>query len=540
MENEKIGLTHKLWAKILAVFVLTLSASLTAASSLALACAYYIGSLNGTYRPENYELSIRWIPELADHFGYWWLGFAAVGFIGFAVCLVFLCCAAGHRGKTDQIFLNFADRIPVDLYFCFGALAAGGLLAVTVELSDHPLADDTVIFAGVAMALCLIASGLIVLAVFLSLVTRIKYGGWWKNSIAYYCLRFLWRLAKAFWSWLSAALRRINESLPIIWRTALFGASAIAAEAFLTSEMIRLSGLWVLLWLIYNLIIFSALCFGAYQMKSLKLSGERLAAGDLSYQLDTAKMYWEFKNHGENLNSIANGMARAVEERLKSERLKTELITNVSHDIKTPLTSIVSYVDLLQKEHTPEQEREYLEVLARQSSRLKKLTEDLVEASKAATGNISVNLAPTNIGEMINQSLAEYAEKLSAGGLEAVTSLQEPLPHAMADGRLLWRVMDNLLNNVCKYALSGTRVYADARADDLSVVISVKNISRLPLNVSAEELLERFVRGDASRNTEGSGLGLSIARSLVELQKGGFDIETDGDLFKATITLPRA
>ena len=252
-------------------------------------------------------------------------------------------------------------------------------------------------------------------------------------------------------------------------------------------------------------------------------------------------MYWEFRSHGENLNSIATGMAIAVNQKMKSERLKTELITNVSHDIKTPLTSIVSYVDLLRRPESTEAERaEYLEVLARQSARLKKLTEDLVEASKASTGNIQVNLVPTSVEEIVNQAVAEYAERLEAGRLEPIVHLSDRSLSALADGRLLWRVLDNLLNNVGKYALAGTRVYLDAKAEGETVVISVKNVSRDPLNVSEEELMERFVRGDASRTTEGSGLGLNIAKSLTELQKGTFRITIDGDLFKAEVTLSRA
>ena len=251
-------------------------------------------------------------------------------------------------------------------------------------------------------------------------------------------------------------------------------------------------------------------------------------------------MYWEFKHHAENLNSIGDGMAAAVEQRMKSERLKTELITNVSHDIKTPLTSIINYVDLLERPHTPEEGAEYLEVLERQSKRLKKLTEDLVEASKASTGNMSVTLAPTSTLEIINQSLAEYGQRMEAGKLSVLINVPEPAPAVRADGRLLWRVMDNLFNNVVKYAMPETRVYVDVRTSEGNAVISVKNISRAALNVSAGELMERFVRGDASRSTEGSGLGLSIAKSLTELQHGQFSISTDGDLFKAEVTLPLA
>ena len=229
---------------------------------------------------------------------------------------------------------------------------------------------------------------------------------------------------------------------------------------------------------------------------------------------------------------------------MKSERLKTELITNVSHDIKTPLTSIVNYVDLLQKPHTPEEETEYLAVLDRQSKRMKKLIEDLVEMSKASTGNIPAYLAPTDLVEITNQALAEYDGKLKLAGLtpEVTVLGRDGKPKApeaavtvMADGRLLWRVLDNLLGNAVKYAMPGTRLYVDIAEYERSVMLSVKNISKNRLNISADELMERFVRGDASRSTEGSGLGLNIAKSLMELQKGKLNLIVDGDLFKAVL-----
>ena len=218
--------------------------------------------------------------------------------------------------------------------------------------------------------------------------------------------------------------------------------------------------------------------------------------------------------------------------------MKTELITNVSHDIKTPLTSIINYVDLLQKSPAPEEQAEYLAVLDRQAKRLKKLTEDLVEASKASTGNLPVHLAPTNLKEIIDQAIGEYEDRLTAAGLEPVIVLPQEGLSVLADGRLLWRVLDNLLNNACKYAQSGTRLYVEAAPQGDRAFLSMKNISRQQLNLSPDELMERFVRGDSSRNTEGSGLGLNIAKSLVELQQGKFTLAIDGDLFKAVISLP--
>ena len=220
--------------------------------------------------------------------------------------------------------------------------------------------------------------------------------------------------------------------------------------------------------------------------------------------------------------------------------MKAELITNVSHDIKTPLTSIINYVDLLQKPHTEEDEATYLEVLSRQSQRMKKLLEDLIEMSKASTGNIAVNIARINAGETLAQALGEFADKLEQAHLTTLVQQPEQPVYMQADGRLTWRVLSNLLSNTVKYALPGTRVYLDLMTIGDKVLISIKNISREALNVSADELTERFVRGDASRNTDGSGLGLNIAQSLMEIQKGKLELTVDGDLFKVTLVFPGA
>ena len=223
---------------------------------------------------------------------------------------------------------------------------------------------------------------------------------------------------------------------------------------------------------------------------------------------------------------------------MKSERMKAELVTNVSHDIKTPLTSIINYVDLLQKAKSQEEAESYLEVLERQSQRLKKLIEDLMEMSKASTGNMVVELKPLDAVEAVNQALGEFSEKLEQAQLTPVITKSQEAIMVLADGRLTWRVLSNLLGNAVKYAMPGTRLYIGLLQTETDVQISLKNISREQLNVNSEELMERFVRGDASRNTEGSGLGLNIARSLMELQAGQLQLLVDGDLFKATLIFP--
>ena len=256
----------------------------------------------------------------------------------------------------------------------------------------------------------------------------------------------------------------------------------------------------------------------------------------MEHPVDTARMYRDLKEHGEPLNSIQTGMAKAVAESVKSERFKTELITNVSHDIKTPLTSIINYVDLLEKEELSNETAEgYLEVLERQSNRLKKLIEDLIEASKASTGNLAVHLEKLEAGVSVVQIVGEFEDKLNAADLTLLIQKPETPVYVMADGRHFWRVIDNLMNNICKYAQPGTRVYVDLRENGGQVELIFRNTSRYPLNISSEELMERFVRGDESRNTEGSGLGISIAKSLMELMGGSFMLYVDGDLFKVVL-----
>lgn len=289
--------------------------------------------------------------------------------------------------------------------------------------------------------------------------------------------------------------------------------------------------------------------------KELQEGSEALAEGNLNYKLDTSHMGLSFKEHGENLNRIGEGISAAVEQRMKSEHLKTELITNVSHDIKTPLTSIINYADLIGKEveenaatengltaetDSEKEQRlsEYAEVLLRQSKKLKKLLDDLLEASKATTGNLEVHPEVCDVSVLLSQAAGEYEQRFSDKKLETIVKQPEETVKVMADGRHLWRVFDNLLNNIYKYAQAGSRVYLNVEHDGQDVRIIFRNMSAFPLEMSPEELEERFTRGDKSRHMEGNGLGLSIAKSLTELQNGDMQIVTDGDLFKVVITLP--
>ena len=361
-----------------------------------------------------------------------------------------------------------------------------------------------------------------------------KAGTVLRGSLIGRLLRLLWRIIRA----VGRGLYRTVAGLPLIWKTAL-----VTVGLFFLEMLLVLAGYGSVdgIFMVMKLVEFIAILYIALNLRILQKGGEKLAEGDLSQSIDTRPLIGDFKRYGQRMNDLRTGMERAVQEQTKAERMKTELITNVSHDIKTPLTSIINYVDLLQKvDVQPETAREYIAVLDRQSRRLKKLTEDLVEASKASSGALPVELQPTDVAVLFDQIVGEYQERLADCRLTLVARPPETPVSVRADGKLLSRVMDNLVSNICKYALEDTRVYVVAARDDETVTISFKNVSRAELNISPDELMERFVRGDASRHTEGSGLGLSIAGSLVRLMNGTFALSIDGDLFRADVTLPRA
>lgn len=435
-------------------------------------------------------------------------------------CFFWQMAAAGHWQGFEGIHLTWFDKIPLDL------MAVGILIPALALFGEYYLYSSGLLTAlwGTAI-LCFVYLFII------SFVTRCKAGTVLKNNVVWYAIKLLWRIVKSIWGWLLHLVR----SIPLIWRTALVIAAICLFILIIGSHNSMLSLPMVLLYLLLMMFaLYVAIGFATLQRGSMAL-----AEGDYSKPVDTRFLRGDLKRCGENLNKVQQGVQRAVDERLRSERMKTELITNVSHDIKTPLTSIVNYVDLLKKEDVDNPKaQEYLEVLDRQSKRLKKLTEDLVEASKASSGVIPVDCQPTNVNVLLSQLEGEYEERLQKAELTMIVHPAAGDPVVLADGKLLSRVMDNLMNNIGKYAMPGTRVYAAAAADEKESTISIKNVSRNELNVSADELMERFVRGDSSRHTEGSGLGLSIAKSLVELQGGRFELSIDGDLFRADISLP--
>lgn len=458
-----------------------------------------------------------------------WGVYVSVSAVLFLLCVVFLMSAAGYRRGDDAVHLRFADRIPFGILTAV-VIAAGTLAVVfAVALTDYSLRYLEVslglIVAGTLLPAA--AAFTLVLLYGMSIAVRVKARAFWRYTLCYY-----------IWRPISLCFRMVRENLGMFVRAGITFAVLTFAEFLVLCNYSYYSG--VIVWFfLFKAVETPLLIFYLWQLDRLKEGGKRIAAGDYSQPIDTKHMFMDFKKHAENLNSVSSGIAAAVEERIKSERFRTELITNVSHDIKTPLTSIINYVDLIQKEEvTEETMKEYLAVLERQSLRLKKLIEDLMDASKASTGNVSVEMEPCDASVMLSQVVGEFTERAAANSLELIVDSPEPPVEILADGRHLWRVLDNLMSNVCKYAMPGTRVYINLEVFHGMVIMTFRNISKSRLNVSSDELMERFVRGDSSRNTEGSGLGLNIAQSLTALMDGNMAIQVDGDLFKAIVSFP--
>ena len=456
-----------------------------------------------------------------------------------ALLYVFLLSAAGHRPGEEQVRRGWVDRIPTDVFYVLSAALGLGCGFLINTIQFYAAVGGRVLSSLIPYLLffCGGAAGLLLLFLLVSMSTavRVKTRTWLSSMLVYRALRCLLRGARSAWSGVSAVL----HGLPLVWKLLLACGGYVLLSVVLINEAFYSSDLYLLLYLLLSAAGALLLCRYAVGFDRLRRGAQKLAGGDLVCRVETKGMPRGVRTLAEDLGRVSEGAQRALEERMKSERMKTDLITNVSHDLKTPLTSIVNYVELLKKEDLHNGTAEgYVAVLDRQAQRLKKLTEDVVEASKASSGALHVQLAPVDVAELLRQCAAEYGDRFAAAQLTPVLHLPERPLVVLADGRLLWRVFDNLLGNAVKYALPGTRVYLDAAAGTDCATLTLRNISREPLDMRGEELMERFVRGDASRHAEGSGLGLSIASSLVQLQHGTLTILPDGDLFRAEIRLP--
>ncbi len=446
-----------------------------------------------------------------------------VDLVLFIFVLVFEFSATGHKNGYEGIHTLWIDHIPYELIiFYLFVVSFFTFISFGFNFNSY----DT--FSIVSIYILITEAMFVSLNIYMVLMTtarRLKSNILFETSITCQIFLFVYHTFKA---------------IPVVYKVSIPTILYFIIELYVFDGY--LYGRRYYLHLIMTMVACISVILLAYQFSFVYKAGKELVNGNKNYKISDEKkklMIGEIKEHASNLNELSDGISLAVEKEMKSERLKAELITNVSHDIKTPLTSIINYTNLLSKEHTAEEEKQYIDVLNRQSNKLKKLIEDLIEASKASTGNISTNIVPINIRELMEQSIAEYDEKLNKANLDVVLNIKDEPISVYADGRLLWRVLSNLFSNVSKYALAGTRVYIDvSRCNTNEVLISIKNISKDQLNINPDELTERFVRGDLSRHTEGSGLGLNIVKSLVEVQKGRFELNIDGDLFKANIYLP--
>ena len=484
------------------------------------------------------------------------------------VSFIFMMRAAAHT-KSGELKPSRFDRIPLEIVLCI-IIAAVMLFALITHMSMLYINDGGsyqnvieqhekfgkiyrsiytpptygVRIFGAVLILDVIMAFTLSLTFLYTICARIKTRTLIKNTIVYRILRLLFRIVR--WIYRNTVKRFFNaigfviKSLPATWYYVLAFLACIFVNVILFVFFCQsASPFFLILDVLFNLATIYFIIRTASSFKLVQQAAKLMASGDLRYKIATHSLRGPMKAHAECLNSISDAVSLAVEQQMKSERFKTELITNVSHDIKTPVTSIINYVGLIKSEQIENEKAvEYIDVIDRQSQRLKKLTEDILEASKASAGVINANICKTNVSELLKQCAGEYSERMERAGLDLVLDISDEI-YAMCDGRLMWRVFDNLLSNAHKYSQSGTRVYITTNPPrDNFIPISVKSISKNRLNIPGEELMERFVRGDLSRHSEGSGLGLSISKSLMNLQKGDLFITIDGDFFKAELLLP--
>lgn len=493
--------------------------------------------------PERYQTEVTAFEKNSSN-GLTGIKTSSIGLLNFLIGLIYLIYSAGRRFDKEGVHLATVDIIYLDIALVISVGAIALCFAPIVEFLPHFYRDNLQFNTSVIYSIfgTIIAIGTLIGLLFVTMfMKRLKRHEVIKHTLLYKLLNWIFIRLKNFYLRLKTNISGVFYRSPLAVKLVLiFGTYAfltiISVLMFVAGDEATFFGFLAILGINVFAIYYILKNFKAFI--NIRDGAERIRAGELSYNIPELGLP-EIKSLAESVNKIADGLKNAVGSQVKAERMKAELITNVSHDLKTPLTSIITYVDLLKNEGlNSENADKYLGIIDSKSQRLKSLTEDLFEAAKATSGNIAVNCEKLNVASLISQGLGELSDKIEASGLTFRTSFPSENVYVNADGKLLWRVIENLLSNVFKYALPNSRVYIEVEQANEKVKIIVKNISAYELNVNEDELLERFKRGDASRHSEGSGLGLSIAKSLTELQEGLFSIKIDGDLFKAVIELP--
>ena len=453
-----------------------------------------------------------------------WIGFglfaATILVMAFLLSMIYLTLATGRNGVDDKMRLHRIDYLPTELHMAAFLIFVTGLIAFCAKLRGKDWSiSSSLILTGTLVFL----SDVVFLTLYLSFVRKIKANIFMSCSLTAY---------------MTHTLKEGMKKQGIKSRATIFFAGTAALEAFFLWEAFAKRHIWAIAGLVMIFLYLAVYFFEQAIYRRKLLEGLReITHGKLDYQFDQKEFGGDYRDLAEEINGIGEGLMRAVEENVKNERLKTELVTNVSHDIKTPLTSIINYIDLIKMEQIENEKIEnYVSVLEKKSQRLKQLTEDLVEVSRITSGAIHLDMQPINFVELICQTGGEFNEIFEDVGLTVITRLPKDPVMILADGSRLWRVVQNLYNNVAKYAMKDTRVFVELKESDGYAQFSIKDISAQELKHEPQDLSERFVRGDESRGTEGSGLGLSIARHLTDLMGGGFEISLDGDLFTALIT----
>ena len=476
---------------------------------------------------ENYETySKLMFPMLAG---------AIFGSVLWLIGMVWLTVTAGRRPEDEEIHLNGFDRWYTEIAAgtVIGIWLAGTIISGTLIANSSLGYSHAVVTVVVTCLICGTYTMAWFLIGYLSLVRRIKAGTLWKNSLIRTVLKWIGKCSGKLADFARAFSRNTAEKIKVL----LVGGAFLFLQFLIIGCVFSGAGVFLLALMAVDVAVMIFAIRKADGQDRIMDGLKKISDGELQYKIKTDTLTGKQKVMAEYINNIGSGLDAAVENSLKKERMQTELITNVSHDLKTPLTSIINYVDLMKRENpTDPKIQEYLRILDEKSQRLKVLTEDVVEASKASTGNIKLEMNDIDFVEMVQQVIGEFEEKFQEKNLTMMVHFTDEPSIIYADGQRMWRVLENVFGNVVKYAMEGTRVYAEISNRNKKVTFSLKNISAQPLNISADELTERFIRGDVARNTEGSGLGLSIAKSLTELQGGEFKLYLDGDLFKVMIT----